>query len=260
MIIAVVGPPGVGKTHWIKDRIDKNRDRSSYYLEPKTDSVPIDSIALVSQFPDLTILATGGESNLLTKTETNFAYIEIPWYLDLYGIEPFLQQLNCHRVAILPLDWQNTGLNAWADEVIPGNSYQIKSNSKNSLSDRLEVHRGVMTGEILDFASLETFWQELTGGAYGEVIRAKAIFDTIEGESIYRDFVENVQKDWQTLNFPRCLDGKPQRFSGFEIVGQNLNKEEIGQTVRDCCLSEAAIAHYQKQIKESLGIEEEVSV
>jgi hypothetical protein len=258
MIIAVAGPPGVGKTHWIKDRIDKNRNRSTYYLEPKTDSVPIDSTAIASEFPDLNILKTEGDFNVLAQLDSNFAYIEIPWYLDLYGIEPLLQKLKCHRVAILPLEWQNTGMNAWADEVIPGNSYRTQSKKENSLSDRLEVHRGVMTGEILDLASLETFWQELTGGAYGKVIRAKGIFEIVEGESIYGEFVENLPKDWQTLNLPRWLNARPQRFSGFEIVGQNLNKEEIGQTVRDCCLPEAAIAHYQKQIKESLGIKEEV--
>jgi hypothetical protein len=252
MIIAVAGPPGVGKTHWIEDRIYKNRDRSTYYLEPKTDSVPIDSTAIASEFPDLNILKTGEELSVLTQLDNSFAYIEIPWYLDLYGIEPLLQRLKCHRVAILPLDWHNTGLNAWADEIIPGNSCQTNN------SNPLEVHRGVMTGEILDFASLETFWQELKGGAYGEVIRAKGIFEIVEGESIYGEFIENLRKDWQTLNLPRWLNGRPQRFSGFEIVGQNLNREEIGQTVRDCCLPEAAIVHYQKQIRESLGIKEEV--
>ncbi len=160
----------------------------------------------------------------------------------MYGIEPLLTQLNCHRVAILPLDWQNTGLNAWADEVIPGNSYENQSNLETSISDRFEIHRGVMTGEVLDFASLETFWDELIGGAYGEIIRAKGIFETVEGESIYRDFVEKIQTDWQVLDLPRWLNGRPERFSGFEILGRNLDTEEIGLTVRDCCLPEAAIA------------------
>jgi hypothetical protein len=258
MIIAVIGLPGIGKTHWIKEQLAKNLDKCVYYLQLKNDSVSIDATAIASQFSEVKILATGEESNLLTQAETNLVYIEIPWYVDLYGIEPLLQQLNCHRVAILPLDWQYTGLNAWADEVIPGSSYETQSSVEKSNSDRLEVHRGVLTGEILDFASLETFWQEVAGGAYGEIIRAKGIFEIVEGDSIYGDLVENREKDWQKLNLPCWLNGRPQRFSGFEIIGRNLNKKEIGQAIRDCCLEEAAIAYYQRQIKESLGIEDQV--
>ena len=39
-----------------------------------------------------------------------------------------------------------------------------------------------------------------------------------------------------------------------------LDKAEIAQTVRDCCVSESAINYYQQQIKESLATEPEVEV
>ena len=57
------------------------------------------------------------------------------------------------------------------------------------------------------------------------------------------------------LNLPRWLNGKPDRFSGFEIVGSNLDKAEIFQTVRDCCVPEDAVNYYQEQVKESLATE-----
>ena len=65
---------------------------------------------------------------------------------------------------------------------------------------------------------------------------------------------------FKPLNLPRWLDGKPDRKSGFEIVGSNLDKAEIAQTIRDCCVPESAINYYQQQVKESLATELEVEV
>ena len=118
-----------------------------------------------------------------------------------------------------------------------------------------------MTGEILDFDSLATFWLELTQGAYGEVVRAKGIFDLVDGQIYYGDFTPgNSELEFKPLNLPRWLNGKPDRQSGFEIVGSNLDKAEIAQTIRDCCVPESAINYYQQQVKESLAIEPEVEV
>lgn len=176
-----------------------------------------------------------------------FTYIEIPWYLDLAGIEPLLQTVNSHRVAIIPDDTDSTELKSWADEIIP------TTNITNPTT-ALQIHRGVLTGEILDFDSLATFWLELTQGAYGEVVRAKGIFDLADGQSYYGDFTSGKPEiELKPLNLPRWLDGRPDRFSGFEIVGSNLDKAEIVQTVRDCCIPEDAINYYQQQVKESLA-------
>ncbi len=43
-------------------------------------------------------------------------------------------------------------------------------------------------------------------------------------------------------------------------MGSNLDKAEIAQTVRDCCVPESAINYYQQQVKESLESELEVEV
>ena len=238
MIIAVTSPPGAGKTHWIHQQL------------AQTDSVPIDAIYLQSEYPQLKLYRTGEEAEL-DKTIT---YLEIPWYLDLAGIEPLLQTFNSHRVAIIPEDTNGTELETWADEIIPGDIIAKPTTA-------LQIHRGVLTGEILDFDSLATFWLELTQGAYGNVVRAKGIFDLVDGQIYYGDFrLGKSELEFKPLNLPRWLNGKPDRKSGFEIVGSNLDKAEIAQTVRDCCLPESAINYYQQQIKESLTTEPEVEV
>ena len=118
-----------------------------------------------------------------------------------------------------------------------------------------------MTGEILDFDSLATFWLELTQGAYGEVVRAKGIFDLVDGQIYYGDFRSGKSElEFLPLNLPRWLNGKPDRHSGFEIVGSNLDKAEIAQTIRDCCVPESAINYYQQQVKENLATELETEL
>lgn len=253
MIIAVASPPGTGKTEWISQQIAQTNKPVGYF-SPQTDSLPIDTIYLQSKYPQLKIYQTGEEAALLTESDQTITYIEIPWYLDLSGIEPLLTRLNSHRVAIISADANNTEFKTWADEVVSGN--QI-----TELTTSWQIHRGVLTGEILDFDSLATFWLEMTQGAYGEVVRAKGIFDLEDGQIYYGDFMTNrPELEFKPLNLPRWLDGRPVRQSGFEIVGNNLEQAEIAQTIKDCCVPESAISYYQQQVKESLATEPEVEL
>ncbi|MGF1541697.1 MAG: GTP-binding protein [Pleurocapsa sp.] len=249
MIIAIASPPGAGKTHWIRQQLAQTNKPVGYF-SPQTDSLPIDATYLQSEYPQLKLYQTGEE----TELNNTITYVEIPWYLDLAGIEPLLQTLNSHRVAIISDDTDSTELKTWADEIVLGNNITMTSTA-------LQIHRGVLTGEILDFDSLATFWLELTQGAYGEVVRAKGIFDLVDGQIYYGDFtLGKSELEFKPLNLPRWLNGKPARKSGFQIVGSNLDKAEIAQTVRDCCVPESAINYYQQQVKESLETEAEVEV
>lgn len=253
MIIAVASPAGAGKTHWIDQQIAQAKQAVCYF-SPQTNSLPIDTIYLQSEYPQLKIYQTGEEAKLLAKSAQSLTYIEIPWYLDLSGIEPLLKTLNAHRVAIIPSNGNHSELETWADEIILGNNI-------TKATTVLQIHRGVLTGEILDFDSLATFWLELIQGAYGEVVRAKGIFDFVDGQIYYGDFTPGKSAlEFQPLDLPRWLDGRPTRQSGFEIVGSNLNQAEIAQTVKDCCVPESAINYYQQQVKESLEAELEVEV
>ena len=83
----------------------------------------------------------------------------------------------------------------------------------------------------------------------------------MDGQICYGDFIPGESElGFKPLKLPRWLNGRPERFSGFEIVGSNLDKAEIVQTVQDCCVPESAINYYQQQVKESLEIEAEVEV
>lgn len=146
MIIAVASPPGVGKTYWIYQQIAQTNQTVGYF-SPQTDSLPIDEIYLQSEYPQLKIYKIGEEAELLAALDKTITYIEIPWYLDLSAIEPLLKIPNSHRVAIIPANTNSTELANWADEIVSSN--QI-ANFKTSL----QIHRGVLTGEILDFDSL----------------------------------------------------------------------------------------------------------
>ena len=249
MIIAVASPPGVGKTHYIRQQIAQ-ADGPLGYFSPQTDSLPIDAIYLQSKYPQLKLYQTGSEAELNNTT----TYLEIPWYLNLAGIEPLLQTFNAHRVAIIPANTDNAELKTWADVIIAGDRTTEPTSS-------WQIHRGVLTGEILDFDSLATFWLELTQGAYGEVVRAKGIFDLEDGQIYYGDFMpDKPELEFKPLDLPRWLDGRPTRQSGFEIVGNNLDRQEIAQTVKDCCVPESAIISYQQQVKDSLATEPEVEL
>ncbi len=249
MIIAVASPSGAGKTHWIHQQIAQTNESIGYF-SPKTDFIPIDATYLQSEYPQLKLYRTEEE----VKLNHTITYLEIPWYLDLAEIEPLLQTFCSHRVAIIPGDTDNTELKTWADEIVSGDPTTKPTKA-------WQIHRGVLTKEILDFDSLATFWLEMTQGAYGEVVRAKGIFDLVDGQIYYGDFMFNqAELEFQPLNLPRCLDGRPTRKSGFEIVGNNLKQAEIAQTVKDCCVPESAISYYQQQVKESLATEPEVEL
>ncbi|MEL7035204.1 MAG: GTP-binding protein [Cyanobacteria bacterium J06592_8] len=258
MITAVTGPPGAGKTHWIREQINKTTEPVGYF-NPGEDSVIIDGTCLASEFPQVQIFTLGEELQRFNPELVSGTYIEIPWHLDLSSVEPLLTQFNSKRIAIIPSSSQNTEWENWADSAILGNKNIAEPVSKIH-NYSVQIHRNLLTGEILDWTSLSVFWFELIQGAYGEVIRAKGIFDIVSGESIYGDFVAGtINQEFLALEVPLWLAGRPQRFSGLEIVGFNLQLKEISQTLKDCFIPESQIDYYQQQIQTSLETEEEVT-
>ncbi|MEA5521466.1 GTP-binding protein [Limnoraphis robusta] len=236
MIIAVTGPPGAGKTHWIREQISQTQQQVRYF-NPGEGSVVIDGTCIASDFPEVEILTEGQEFELFNPEPKLTTYIELPWHLDLSSVQPLLEQLN-------------------AKSVVLGNENIVESLTEIHTS-QVQIHRSLLSGEILDWSSLAVFWFELIKGAYGEVIRAKGIFDIVSGESIYGDFVAGtMNQEFVALDVPLWLAGRPQRFSGLEIVGFDLNKAELSQTLKDCFLPESQISYYQQQIQTTLETEE----
>lgn len=259
MIIVVTGQLASGKTHWIRQQIAR-KSQTVLYFSPKTESFPLDAIDLQSEFPNLSILSVGEEDQLTHLSAEKTVYIEIPWYLEIESVKTFLSTLNHHQIRFISIEHQTGGWTVMKHEAFFTQPLARSQQTEWLKSQDIQIHRAILTGEVLDFASLETFWTELTQGAYGEVIRVKGIFDIIDGQCIYGEFLKGfIQKDFKPMNLPLSLDGRPNRFSGIEIVGRNLDKSAIGDTLSDCCLSDETVTYYQQQVKASLHIQEEVA-
>jgi hypothetical protein len=241
-VILVAGSPGSGKTTWIAEQL--RRHPGALYGCPGVGNVPIDASWVRAQLPQVEVIEEGQEISRLIDLETDaIAYVELGFHLDL--ATEFLSALPCHKVAVLPIGFQDEALQHWADEVIESRSDLLPPNPMPQ-----QIIRSPLDGEILDPASLNVFWDELTQGAYGKVQRSKGIFDLVDGRSFYFDFVsQNPESQFTELPVPRWLDGRPQRFSGIEVVGDQLDTQSIAQTLEDCCLSDEMVAYYQQQIK-----------
>lgn len=251
-VTLVAGPPGVGKTTWITNQL-AHEPGPVVYFSPGNGSVPIDQTWIAAEFPAAQVLAEGQEAELLQKLATGMTtYIELGFYLNLGALDPVLGTLPCQRVAILPPALKDSEWQPWANEIVPGEAVE-------TVTTQAQLWRSPMTGQVHDFDSLKILWFELTQGAYGQVFRAKGIFEIHDGQSVYAGFVAGLPEgDFEALNLPRWLSGRPQRFSGLEVLGQNLDQPTLVQTLQDCHLSESAILHYQQQVKESLQLEVEV--
>ncbi len=248
--VIVAGSPGAGKTTWIQQQLAQ-QDHAAIYWCPG--AMAVDRVTLGAQFPEVKMLTDGEEARLLEPVvEETIAYIEVGFHLDLASVSNLLKLLPCQKIAVLPPSATHTEWHSWADQVIEG----IESSIPQIGS---QIWRAPLTGEVLDLSSLEMFWYELTAGAYGAVQRSKGVFDVADGRSLHFDFVAR-NSTYAELELPIWSKGRPTRFSGIEAIGEALDQEAIAQTLKECCLSDQVIEHYQQQIRESLESLEETLV
>ncbi|MEA5512925.1 GTP-binding protein [Nodularia sp. UHCC 0506] len=253
MITVVAGPAGCGKTTWICQQLRSNASAENViYFSPGTGNVPVDQIRLSAEFPEVNVFSDGQEVeffNQLAGAEN--IYIEIGFYLELGAIEQIVGNVPYQSVAVLPSHLKDSEYHTWAEKIVTGLDIET-SMTQN------QIWRSPTSGQVIDEDSLHEFWYELSHGAYGQVSRAKGIFDVADGRALYADCVAGVPTtDFLELDLPRHLEGRPQRFSGLEVWGENLDESAIKQTLQDCYLSDSAIAQYQEQIKQIL-IEETI--
>ncbi|WP_228059717.1 GTP-binding protein [Plectonema radiosum] len=293
LIKVVAGPAGSGKTAWIHQQIQDTKsvdDDNIIYFSPGTGNVSIDKNRMTADFPGIQVFSDTQEVELLKRIpEAKVVYIELGFYLDLGSLSAILNDLSYRTVAVLPPHLKDSEYHAWADEVISGVpiiplplenyrscSVSLQGENKNRRDAENTEERGkerlvildrnrnksdssnhlwrVGTDtQVIDEDSLEEFWYELTHGAYGNVSRAKAIFDVNDGRSIYCDFVAGIpQAGFLELNLPRHLEGRPQRFSGIEVLGESLDEVTLKQTLSDCFLSDLLVKQFQQQVKQML--------
>jgi hypothetical protein len=253
LITLVSGPSGAGKTTWIQQQINSVAE-SSVYLNLGSGNTPIDATYLAAEVPELTVLSGEQLADFLAHPIAGSAvYLELGFQVDLASLVLPDKMADCRRVAVLPPGTRHAEWHGMADLVVAGAEIGVELSQPH-------LWRSALSGQVLDFPSLSTFWYELTQGAYGTVERAKGIFDVADGRSLYFDFVAGfTETTYLELNLPRWLKGRPNRFSGIEVVGEALDQEAIAQTIEESCLNDQAIAYYQQQIQDSLELGDEVA-
>lgn len=247
IITVVSGLAGTGKTTWICQQLSAIQATPKVvYLSPGNGTVAIDPIRLMAEFPSLTVLSDTEIGDLHHHLDTADAvYMEVGFHLKLGAVEELLGGLRYRAIALVPLHLTTSEYHSWADEIIPS---AVSTNLAQPHLCRFST-----TGQVIDDSSLAEAWYEITQGAYGEVVRAKGIFDIADGKSVYADFVAGVEsQDFQELNVVSHYLSKSSRCSGVEIWGESLDEESLQKTLSDCCLSASAISAYKQQMLEEI--------
>jgi hypothetical protein len=246
-IYLVTGPCGSGKTTWIHQEIADRGTESSGYLCLGADATPIDLTYITASYAQVKPIATGASWAQLAEIQP--LYIEIAPQLDLTSLQLPVPIESCQRIAIVPKGLVASEWHDWATQTLI--SQVTEKNPTLTASPRWGL-----TGEVLDPASLNVFWDELIQGAYGSVARAKGIFEIVDGRSFYFSFgVGYPDVTYFELPLPPVLNGRSTRFSGLEVVGDKLQVSVIMETLQDCGLDDNALAYYQEQIRSQLSTE-----
>ena len=258
-ILAIAGLAGAGKTQWLREQFQQQEPALSVtYFSPKTANCPIDRYCLNLEFPQWQCLDEGEELKLIESVQQGaIAVIELGFYVAPESGDQLLKVLEaegfpCQRIAFVSDQMANSPWHSWADEII---EMPMPLPSRN-----LEVWRSPLRGQVFDPNSLNIFWDELVAGAYGDIQRAKGIVEIIDGRAFYLDYVShNPDTLYHELNVEPWLDGRPERFSGLEVVGSKLDGDQIAETIVDCCLSDEILSHYQAQIREQIQQQNQVN-
>ena len=248
--IAVAGPSGSGKTNWISQAIQAS-NQPCFYLAPGVNEHSIDLMRMGYSFPDLQIVSdTDIPAYINLWRQEGLAnatvYLEIGFHLVLD--HPMLSVLPWHQVAVVPPQLSDSEWHRWADEIITGNDTALITEAQTP-----NLWLTSLKGQVFDPPSVNEILMELVAGAYGEIHRVKGIFELPDGKGFYIDFVQGMSDmGYVELKIPRWLKGRPDRPSGIEVVGWNLQSAAIAQTLKDSYLTDDLLNYYQQQYQATL--------
>ena len=244
----ISGPPGCGKTSWILDRLKKHNSscgflRLSGFSENSLEQAntnEIDYVFLKTQIPQLIDLSKSSDQ-LCNDQDGLLLFIELPqFYLPqesgLAGIDRrVINQLE--NLKLIPDRYLHFG----RDNELPDHD-TLNFEKIESLSINLNE-------TVWDPPSLNTFWFELVNGAYGDVYRAKALMNIIDGRFMFFNWIvsRNGSQFLQLNNFAPPK-GRPQRISQLIIQGRNLDFVGIKSTVNLCLLNDAVLQFHQASL------------
>ncbi len=244
----ITGPPGCGKTNWIRDSFLKHPGGCAYLrlsgsqqegLE-QGHNAGIDSTWLRDQIPELVDLETTGNAPLTTVP--GLVLIEVqqfqpPANREPDGVDPYiLRQLE--RFNLQPDRTLHFGL----DPELP----------REDVLDftRLESWHHNLRGCVWDPNSLSSFWFELVNGAYGDVYRAKALMNLPDGRSFLCNWIVSQQSSqFLPLEAVEPPAGRPNRTSHLVVQGRALNSAGIQSTIVDCVLTDDVLELHQAPLR-----------
>jgi hypothetical protein len=121
----------------------------------------------------------------------------------------------------------------------------------NAIATSALVWRQDLTGQVLDSASLNLFWSELTAGAYGVIQRVDAIVEIVDGSAWWLTFEPGTDPVETELPVERWISGRPTRPSQIEVIGDALDPIGMATSLQACGLSDAILENYQAQLRRS---------
>ena len=234
----IAGPPGCGKTNWIRETLLKHQGVCAYLrldglshegLEEGVNA-GIDRTWLIDQIPQLHDVSLKGlqdpppseeflvlvEAQQFKPCSTNVAQ----------GIDPRIQE-QLERFNLSP---DKTWLFG-RDSDLP---------QQDTLDfTQLEAWNLNLHGCVWDPNSHSSFWFELVNGAYGDVYRAKALTNLPDGRSFFCNWMVSQQgSQFLPLESVAPPTGRPKRTSHLVVQGRDLNSNGIKATIKDCLLSD----------------------
>ena len=246
----ITGPPGCGKTNWIRDSFLKHPGGCGYLRLSGTQqkgleqghNAGIDSTWLKDQIPELVVLETTGNAPL--PTVPRLVLIEVqqfqpPASSEPDGIDPYvLRQLE--------------GLNLRPDRALHfGLNPELPTQDVLDFK-HLESWHHNLQGCVWDPNSLNSFWFELVNGAYGDVYRAKALMNLPDGRSFLCNWMVSPQSSqFLPLDAVEPPAGRPNRTSHLVVQGRALNHAGIQSTIDDCLLTDEVLELHKAPLRKT---------
>ena len=245
----ITGPPGCGKTNWIRETLLNHGGTCAYLrLDGSTQeslelgrNAGIDHSWLRDQIPQLQELSDPALSSQLSSDD-HLVLIEAQQFSaptpSAEGLDPRLTQ-QLERFHLTPDRTLHFGL----DPELP----------KQDTLDftKLEAWYLDLQGCVWDPNSLSSFWFELVNGAYGDVYRAKALMNMPDGRSFFCNWmVSQSGSQFLPLQSVAPPTGRPNRPSHLVIQGKGLIPASIQSTINDCLLSDDVLELQQAPLRE----------
>ena len=245
----ITGPPGCGKTNWIRENLLNHEGTCAYLrLDGATQeslelgrNAGIDQSWLRDQIPQLQELPDPAPSSKLSSDD-HLVLIEAQQFSaptpSAEGLDPqIMQQLE--RFHLTPDRTLHFGL----DPELP----------KQDTLDftKLEAWSLDLQGCVWDPNSLSSFWFELVNGAYGDVYRAKALMNLPDGRSFFCNWmVSQESSQFLPLEAVEPLTSRPNRISHLVVQGKALDHAGIQSTINDCLLADDVLEMQQAQLRQ----------